>query len=79
MLQLLLTVLALVMEGNQMIRFYTPIAPGTLPVVTQTYPGLGWGTAFLAVIFLWLAIVPSRSNSLRSASDPLEELEDDDE
>ena len=79
MLQLLLTILALVMEGNQMIRFYPPIAPGTLPVLTQTYPGLGWGLALLAMIFLWLAIAPARDDSLQAAIDRLKELEDDDE
>ena len=66
LLQLLLTILACIMLGNQYINVgnYRD-APMTGVMTQPTFPGLAWAMLLIAAIFLYCGVAASRRDRLR--------------
>jgi hypothetical protein len=60
LLPLLLTVLACVMLGNQMMLLDTRTSPLALTLTQPTHPGIAWAMLLLAAVFLVSALIPTR-------------------
>jgi len=63
MFTLLMSVIACMMLGNQMIAHARDIAPNTFALTSPTHPDFGWAMIMLAVVMFGIALLPSRSNT----------------
>jgi hypothetical protein len=64
LLPFLQTVLAVVMLGNQMLLSNSNTAPISAQITQPTYPDMGWLMVLLAVVYLYIAVMPSRQKPL---------------
>ena len=63
MFQLLFVVLSCIMLGNQLLTRDPSTAPILYSITHPTYPDMGWMTLLLAIIFLTIAMTPSKRNN----------------
>jgi hypothetical protein len=62
MLQLLLVIIGWIMLSNQMLAFDPSTAPILFKITSQTFPGMGWMTLLLTIVFMVMAMTPTRQN-----------------